>query len=201
MIAYHCQRVLCRTVFLLWFLLMLGGCDEKPSQSGAKQDTVKLVKNLPSGRFQLPTIHTPAPDFWIALPPGYQVKFVGRLPFDEFYIFRSDDPTLTDSTATSPGFLRVYVGTVAQSGLDKSARFTEASAQLMSYRTRWREWQEVDEGSKTFYAAEIAASDFFQATFPDLKKTPLFLHIYVGGTDTAQVDALMAAAATLTATP
>ncbi|MCC7439242.1 MAG: hypothetical protein IT211_12175 [Armatimonadetes bacterium] len=192
-----------RPGFFVALLLLWGaaGCSDKPSHNEAPHDTAKLVKNLPSGRFQLPTKHTPAPDFWIELPPGYQVKFVGRLPSDEFYIFRSDDPTLTDSNATSPGFLRIYMGTVAQTGLGKNTQFTETGAQLMSYRTRWREWKESAEGEKKFYVAEIAAQDFFQSTFPDLKKTPLFLHIYIGGTDTTQVAALMAAAATLATTP
>ncbi|MBL7989387.1 MAG: hypothetical protein JNJ94_15100 [Chlorobi bacterium] len=182
-------------------LLAIAGCSDKPSENRATPDTARLVKNLPSGRFQLPTKHTPAPDFWIELPPGYQVKFVGRLPSDEFYIFRSDDPTLADSTATSPGFLRIYMGTVAQTGLDSRTTFTETGAQLMSYHTRWREWKEPTSGGKPFYVAEIAAQDFFQTTFPNLKKTPLFLHIYIGGTDTTQVAALMAAATTLATTP
>ncbi|MCE7934113.1 MAG: hypothetical protein DYG96_05925 [Chlorobi bacterium CHB2] len=198
----HQPMMLRHAVFLLWLLpLVLVGCREEPSHNSAKPDTARLIKNLPSGRFQLPTIHTPAPDFWITLPPGYQVKFVGRMPSDEFYIFRSDDPTLADSTAVSPGFLRIYMGTIAQSGVDRNTQFTEASAQLMGYRTRWREWKEPTQSGKAFYAAEIAASDFFQTTFPNLKKAPLFLHIYAGGTDTAHVAALMAAAATLTTTP
>jgi hypothetical protein len=198
-----------RPVFniLIWGCLLalpLAHCadaaDETPAE---KADTAAPLKtDLPSGRFQLPTRHTPAPDFWITLPTGYEVKSVGRLPNDEFYIYRSDDPTLRDSTAISPGLLRVYIGVNPQSGLGPGDRYQVDSVSIDNYETQWKIWTEKLPDGGTFYVREITADkDFFSRLSPDLANAPLHLHLYIAGSDSSRTIELAHAVETIATLP
>lgn len=200
---------------MLFALLILSGCDtsqpakEKPDSTasdslpGSVRDTTPVVaKDLPAGRFQLPTAHTPAPDLWITLPEGYTVKNVGRLPNDEFFLIRDDDPSLTDTGAVTPGFLRVYVGVMPQSGLDSSVKAVTRPIVIAARPLEQKIWSEDLPGGKgRYYQREIVSSDFFSALSMDLAKTPLHLHLYAAGSDSAMVSELAATALTIGFSP
>ncbi len=171
--------------------LFMHGCGDSPDDKSGEGSGEKVSKDLPAGRFQLPTLHTPVPDLWITLPAGYEVKSVGRLPNDEFYIYRSDDPSLTDSTTVTPATLRVYIGVSFQSGLVTGDPFVADSTTLLDYPVVWKRWEEPLADGRKFYAREITAGrDLFLTFSPQLKNAPLHLHIYAGGTDSSLVEAL-----------
>jgi hypothetical protein len=174
--------------------LATGGADN------IRRDTV-IRDNLPAGRFQLPTAHTPAPDLWITLPPGYTVRSVGKMPDDEFFIFRSDDPTLRDTSAVTPGFMRVYVGVMPQTGVEPGEHPAEERVVVGGQPLLWRLWSERMPDGNTYYQREIKSGDFFAGISPELAKAPLHLHIYVAGRDSANVAALMRAARTISLRP
>jgi hypothetical protein len=171
----------------------------------ASPDTLRrdsiFREKLPAGRYQLPTAHTPAPDLWITLPAGYTVRSVGRMPDDEFFIFRSDDPTLHDTAAVTPGFMRVYVGVMPQTGVESGDHPTEENVLIGGEPLVWRLWSERTPDGKRYYQREIKSGDFFAGISPELAKAPLHLHIYVAGKDSAAVAALMRAARTISLRP
>lgn len=177
------------------------GCEQEHRPVHQRIENLRVKENLPSGRFQLPTLHTPAPDFWISLPSGYTVKITGRLPNDEFYIFRKDDPTLKDSTAISPGFLRIYVGVLPQSALGRGEAHGEEGTLLAGKAMVWKLWSDTLAGGGRFFNRELTSDDFFVSFSPELARSPLHLHVYVGGTDSARVADLMSAAQSLAVTP
>jgi hypothetical protein len=183
-------------------------CDEQGGAEGGDPTRVDSTKSdsvvshdLPQGRFELPTAHTPAPDFYITLPEGYTIKNNSRMPNDDFFIVRLDDPSLTDSTAITPGFMRVYVGVNAQSGLDAARRYEERGVMIARMPVTWRLWSDTLPDRSAYYYREIASSDFFAPLSPELARSPLHLHIYVAGRDSARVAELLAAAETLSLAP
>ena len=196
-------------VALLLAIFVLTGCErsEPPKETATSRDdsaaapkdsTAGLTKDLPSGRFQLPTAHTPAPDLWITLPKGYTVKNVGRLPNDEFFLIRDDDPSLTDTGAVTPGFLRIYVGVMPQSGLDSTVAATTRPIVIAARPLQQKIWSEELPGGKgRYYQREVTSSDFFSAISMELAKTPLHLHLYAAGSDSARVSELAATALTI----
>lgn len=184
--------------------LGVAGCGDRHApdekQQEPKLDTT-YKENLPSGRFQLPTRHTPAPDFFISLPEGYTVKIKSRFPNDEFFIIRNDDPSLRDSSAVTPGFMRVYVGVNPQTALNPKIPHTERHLMLGRALLTWRLWTEPLPDGATYYSREITSSDFYASISPELARAPLNLHIYVAGRDSARVAELAAAAETLALAP
>jgi hypothetical protein len=185
--------------------LVLGACKEppKPPEQTAKPapDTVgKMSENLPAGRFQIPTKHTPAPDFFITLPKGYSVKNMSRMPNDEFFFIRSDDPSATDSTLVTPGFMRLYVGVNAQTAIGKGAKVSEKNVMVGRVPMVWKLWTEPLPDGGTYYQREITSDDYFANFSRELAHAPLHLHIYVAGRDSAQVGELMTAASSLSVT-
>jgi len=195
---------------LVWLVaislvMLLSSCGdsrapEKEKPAPAPIDTT-LKENLPAGRFQLPTRHTPAPDFFISLPPGYEIKNRSRMPNDELYIIRSDDPSLSDSAAITPGFMRVYVGVKPQSGFDPKAPHTEKNVIIGRSPLVWRLWSDTLPDGKPYYMREIASSDFYASISPELARAPLNLNIYIAGRDSLQVAELMRAAESLAMAP
>ncbi len=195
--------------FLLLCLFALTSCDSsdapRPTPGGradsavATADSVPAVtEHLPSGRFQLPTAHTPAPDLWITLPEGYTVKNVSRLPNDEFFLVREDDPSMRDPEAVTTGFLRIYIGVIPQSGLDAKANAATRPIVIAARPLEQKSWAEDLPGGKgRYYQREITSSDFFSALSLDLSKTPLHLHLYAAGSDSARVSELAASALTI----
>jgi len=185
--------------------LLLGSCADAPKPAEEKPpaaDTTKrLSQNLPPGRFQLPTRHTPVPDFYITLPQGYTVKNLSQLPNDEYFFVRSDDPSLTDRKATTPGFMRFYVGVRAQSALDPARKHTEENVLVGRTPLTWTIWTEKLDDGAPYYVREITSDDYFANLSPEFANAPLHLHIYVAGRDSGRVAELAAAAATLSMTP
>ncbi len=194
-------------------VVLLPGCGDDAKQPSEKRDSAAaglqrplppdttLRENLPPGRFHIPTRHTPAPDFFITLPAGYTVKNRSRLPNDEYFIVRTDDPSLHDSTAVTPGFLRIYVGVRPQTGVRPETKFTERSVLLGRTMVTWKSWTDKLPDGAPYYIHEIASSDYFAAISPELARAPLNLHVYVGGRDKARVAELVRAAETLALTP
>ena len=191
-------------VLLAMTALAAHGCDREPSideTAKGKGDTAGLTRDLPPGRFQLPTLHTPAPDLWITLPEGYQVKVTGQLPNDEFFVIRSDDPSLHDTTAVTPGFMRIHVGVRPQTAID-STELLESNVSILDGRpVSFRTGTERLPGGEVYLKRELRSPDFFAAVSPDLAKTPLHLHVYVAGVDKATVDALIQAAGSIALAP
>ena len=186
-------------------VVVAAGCGERktPDTPQRKPKVVDTTyrQNLPAGRFQLPTRHTPAPDFFISLPEGYTVKIQSRFPNDEFFIVRSDDPSLRDSTAVTPGFMRVYVGVRPQTAYDPKIPHTERAVVIGRAVLSWKLWTETLPDGGTYYSREIASSDFYSSISPELARAPLNLHIYVAGRDSSRVSELAKAAETLAMVP
>lgn len=180
-------------------LTMLAACDGGPSaRPGAVPDTGKRVHGtLPGGRFQLPTLHTPVPDFYITLPTGFRIKDVGRMPNDEYYIIRADDPSLTDTAALTPGYLRFYVGVNAQRWIDSGVVSANDSIMLDGQPVVLKRWTEHMPNGAPYFNREISCSNFFVSRFPSFAKYPLNIHVYAGGLDSTRVEELMNAARTL----
>ncbi len=185
--------------------LLLGSCAEpapKPAGEQPPPDSARtLSQNLPPGRFQLPTRHTPVPDFYITLPQGYTVKNLSQLPNDEYFFVRGDDPSLTDRQATTPGFMRFYVGVRAQSALEPARKHTEENVLVGKTPLTWKLWTEELDNGAPYYVREITSSDYFANLSPEFANAPLHLHVYVAGRDSGRVAELMAAAASLSMTP
>jgi hypothetical protein len=178
-----------------------GGRERGPSDTATpKADTV-LKGELPSGRFQLPTRHTPAPDFFISLPEGYRVKLASRFPNDEFFIIRNDDPSLRDSAAVTPGFMRIYVGVKPQSAFDRKIEHTEHHVMIGRSLLTWYLWKEILPGGTPYFSREITSSDFYASISPELARAPLNLQIYVAGSDSIRVAELMRSAESLALAP
>jgi hypothetical protein len=182
--------------------LAIGGCGERRPLDAKKPNADTTFKTkLPEGRFQLPTTHTPAPDFFITLPEGYRVKMTGRFPNNEFFIIRNDDPSLRDSSAITPGFMRIYLGVRPQSAFDPKLPHTERHVMIGRSLLTWKQWSEKLPGGAPYYSREITSSDFFAYISPDLARAPLNLEIYVAGSDTARTAELMHSAESLALAP
>ncbi len=177
------------------------GCGDNEAPKPRGIDSLRVRDRLPSGRFQIPTTHTPAPDLWISLPEGYTVKGVGKMPNDEFYIFSKSDPTLKDPSAVSTGFLRIYIGVMTQSAIPPGRAVEHRAALIAGHPFEWSVWSDTLADKRSFLNREITSDDFFASISPELARAPLHLHIYVGGTDSAHVADLEHAAQTLAITP
>lgn len=191
-------------------LLAVAGCgDREAGENLPKADTVRgsadtsasVSAKLPAGRFQIPTAHTPVPDLFITLPDGYTIRNLSTLPDDQFFIFGNDDPSMTDSTAITPGFLRVYVGVKPQTGLREGQKRTEQNVVISGFPLVWNLWTEKLPDGADYYLREISSPDFFASISPELAKAPLNLHLYIAGRDSARVADLMRAAGTLSSHP
>ena len=200
----HRLALLCGIVVAM---MAAAACDEKGGDGGdtTRADSVRsdsvVSSNLPPGRFEIPTAHTPAPDFYITLPEGYTIKNNSRMPNDDFFIVRLDDPSLHDSTAITPGFMRVYVGVNAQSGLDPARKHEERGVMIARMPVTWRLWSDTLPDGSPYYYREIASSEFFAPLSPELARSPLHLHVYIAGSDSMRVAELLAAAETLSLAP
>lgn len=192
-----------------FLLAVAAGCTqsekaETPKQGAdsiaALRDTT-LRRNLPPGRFHVPTRHTPVPDFFISLPEGYMVKNLSRLPNDEYFVVRTDDPSLKDSAAVTPGFMLLYVGVKPQGSLPESGKFTTRVVKLGTTDVEWKEWADTLPDRSLYHIHDISSSDYFRTALPELAKAPLNLHIYVAGKDTARVAELVRAVESLSFTP
>jgi hypothetical protein len=193
---------------LLIALLSVGACngDSTPNTSANDADSTArhdslLSRNLPEGRFQIPTSITPAPNLWINLPAGYRIKDKSNFPNDRFFIVNEDDPSLADSTAVTPGFMQVYVGVKRQSALDSNSNAERRPVVIGGHPLEWRLWTDKLPDGSSYYQREITSSDFFSSMSPELAKAPLHVHIYVAGADSVRVAELMKAAGTLSIIP
>jgi hypothetical protein len=204
--------LLVRGLASMLLLLIASGCGEtkapeQPKSDSAararqRKDSLHIVSgNLPAGRFQLPTKHTPAPDLFISLPDGYTIKDASRFPDERFFIVRMDDPSIKDTTQVTPGFLRIYLGVNPQSGIEPGRKPTERAILLGGHPLVWKLWEDHLPDGRIYYGREIATSDFFAALSPELAKAPLNLHLYVAGSDTTRVNELMRAVETLALHP
>jgi hypothetical protein len=174
---------------------------QTPASDSTKGTDTILSHDLPTGRFQLPTRITPAPNLWITLPAGYTVKEAGKMPNDRFYILRDDDPSITDTNAVTPGFMVVVVGISARSGSDSVKKFTRQEVILGNYPAEWRMWTERLPDGVSFYVREIVSRDYFARLSPELARAPLNLVIHIAGADSGRVSELMRSAETMSIVP
>lgn len=200
------------TIGALTGALTLGACSERPDRSPAvdslaRRDSIardtsaRLTTNLPTGRFQLPTKVTPAPDLWITLPDGYQVKGASRAPDDLFFVVRTDDPGLADSTAVTPGYMRVYVGPRPQSPFVRQKTTDGERVFVAGQPLQWRLAEENLEDGRRYLKRDLRSADIFAQLSRELAETPLHLHVYVAGVDSARVAELMKAAESISIVP
>jgi hypothetical protein len=201
-------------------LLALAACDDEPRETrprgsssdtaatdGAATDTAasdttpRLTSDLPPGRFELPTQVTPAPNLWITLPDGYRVKGSSRLPDDLFYIVHTEDPSFDDTSAVTPGFMRLYVGPRPQKPFEGETTTPGERVLVAGYPLQWRHAEEKLEDGRTFLKRDLATADFFARFSPELAETPLHLHVYVAGVDAERVAALMKSAESISIVP
>jgi hypothetical protein len=192
---------------------LLGACAEKAGDpkvdidSAAHRDSIahdtsaRLTTNLPPGRFQLPTAVTPAPDLWITLPDGYQVKGTSKLPDDLFFVVHTDDPGLEDSTAVTPGYMRIYVGPKSQQPFTGEKTVDGERVLVAGQPLQWRLAEEKLEDGRTYLKRDLRSADIFTQLSSELAHTPLHLHVYVAGSDPARVAGLMKAAESISIVP
>lgn len=169
--------------------------------SSAVDTASRLTANLPPGRFQLPTRVSQAPDLWITLPEGYSVKPMDDDNDDRFFIVHSQDPTLRDTSAVTPGFMRVYVGPSEQRPFDGIATSEGERVMVIFQPLQWRLAEEVLGDSTRYYQRDLQSSGVFGRLSPELAKKRIYLHVYVAGSDSARVAELMRAAETLNIVP
>ena len=205
-------------VLMLFSAFLIGCSDQKPQDSQDSSDSVEqsatnapeplesgkitLEKtSTPSGRTQLPTFRTPAPDLWMTLPDGFSIRADTMLNYDIMVVSRDDDPLLNDSTQIPMGMLRI---TISDSTilLDLPGKHLgEQDGNLGNYLGRWRSSTVSLEGGETYYSYEMAADDYFARISPEKDIKSLHLHMYIGGKDSTVTERLRAAAATLSTAP
>lgn len=194
-------------------VLTLSSCMEKPrgvdavADSLARRDSIardtsaRLTSNLPPGRFELPTTATPAPNLWISLPEGYRVKGSSRAPDDIFFIVHTDDPGLEDSTAVTPGYMRVYVGPKEQHPFEGERTVDGDRVFVAGQPLQWRLAEETLPDGARYFKRDLRGGDILAQLSPDLAEARLALHIYVAGIDSARVAALMRSAESISVVP
>jgi len=175
--------------------------DSIARDSLARDTSARLTTDLPPGRFQLPTSITPAPDLWITLPDGYQVKGASRMPDDLFFIVHTDDPGLEDSTAVTPGYMRIYVGPTPQQPFAGESTVAGERVLVAGQPLEWRLAEETIEGGGRYLKRDLRSADIFAQLSSELARTPLHLHVYVAGSDPARVAELMRSAESISIVP
>lgn len=205
-------------VLVLLSAFLIGCSDQKPQDSQNHSDSVEpgvsdapellesgkitLEKtSTPSGRTQLPTYRTPAPDLWMTLPEGFSIRADTMLNYDIMVVSRDDDPLLSDSTQIPMGMLRITISdsTILLDLPGKHVR--EQDGNLGNYLGRWRSSTFPLEDGGTYYSYEMAADDYFARISPENDIKSLHLHMYIGGKDSTVTERLRAAAATLSTAP
>jgi hypothetical protein len=197
----------------------LSGCGESPREASRQDSSATIAHDssnagatgvdtaarysakLPPGRFQLPTRVTAAPDLWITLPEGYRVKGASERTGDRFFIVNTNDPGLTDSTAVTPGFMRIYVGHDEQRPFEDVKTSEGERVLVAGFPLQWRLASESLPSGGTYRQAELSSGDFFSRFSPELSREALVLHVYVAGADSAKVGDLMKAAESLSIVP
>jgi len=196
----------CARVFALVASLVVAACgDDEPRTTVETTDSVsgsaqRVRGRLPQGRFELPTPNSGAPHLFITLPEGYSVRPTGSGTFDQFFIVESTDPSILDSTATTPGFLQVYVGEDPRPSVNDRRTFTR-HAVIGGRPVVWREWTDQLSDRRSYYARELITRDFFRSLAESIANRNLCLHVYVAGADSVRVARLVRAAESLRMTP
>ncbi len=192
-----------RFFIVLAFVIVLGGCGESP-RAKPPADTLAIPKTvrdtLPEGRYELPMPFSGAPHLFISLPVGYQVRPTGVGESDQFFIVAADDPSARDSTATTPGFLQIYVGAKEQRASMGSAAKRRATV-IARRPMLWDVWDEHLPNGTSYHVREIVTREFFRPFSRELMERRLELHIYIAGADSAAVERLVTAAETISVTP
>lgn len=193
-----------RLIMALTVLLVIGGCGDSPEKNSSDDsgsNRSKTVRGrLPEGRYELPMPYSGAPHLFITMPPGYQVRPTGVGETDQFFIVSADDPSARDSTATTPGFLQIYVGEKEQkASMGSAAR--RRPAVIAGRPMLWDTWDEKLPDGSTYYVREIVTREFFRPFSRELMERRLELHIYIAGADSTTVERLAAAAETISVTP
>lgn len=172
----------------------------RPRTAGV-DTSARLTKDLPAGRFQLPTNATPAPDLWISLPDGYRVKGASDRIDDRFYVVHTKDPSLTDTSAVTPGFMLIYVGATRQNPFTSVKTKDGERVLVVGQPLQWRLAEDSLPDGGRYYQRDIGSHDIFARLSSKLASTPLHLHIYVAGSDSTRVADLMRSAESISIVP
>ncbi|MBC8144352.1 MAG: hypothetical protein H7X80_02135 [bacterium] len=179
----------------------IDAADSSKTRDGVVDTTTRLTQNLPSGRFQLPTQATAAPDLWITLPDGYRVKSASDSVDDRFYVVHTDDPSLTDSSTTTPGFMLLYVGRTEQRPFEGVKTTDGERVMVIGQPLQWRTASESTPTGGRYYQADIGSADVFGRLSSELARARMHLHIYVAGNDSSRVADLMRSAESISIVP
>lgn len=193
------RSLLCGAVLIVFGAL--AGCVERAPQTrsadssrATSKDSVQktVADTLPAGRFQLRFHTRGVPDLFISLPAGYTIKDVGKSGEDDLLMASVDDPSLGNSDALTPGYIRLRTMARGGLGLPPNARPDSADIIIAGRPVRWIRATMTEEG-KPFHYARIESSDFFSALSPELAHSAPVLVVEVAGADSRRVDALVAA--------
>ena len=158
----------------------------------------------PSGRTQLPTFRTAAPDLWITLPEGFTVRVDTMFSYDIMVVASNDDPLLRDSTQIPLGMLRVTISDstirLPLPGKQAPERNVVLGA-LDNYLGLWRSSTVALPDGTTYSSYEMAANDFFARIYQDREIKDLRLHLYIGGKDSVKTAQLLKAVESISIKP
>lgn len=126
-----------------------------------------------------------APGLRLDLPPGYEAT--SESTAEDFVVYY----------VTRPGgdaSLGIYVGMPPSSFAPADA---ERGPELEGTGARWSRWEHVDEDGRRWHASEVVLEGWFADGAGGAAPDELVLHLFVTGSDPAEVEALRRAAATL----
>lgn len=166
-----------------------------------KEGVVRLPTETPTGRVQLPTVRTAAPDLWVTLPDGFTVRADTTLEYDLLVVSRTDDPLLSDSTQVPFGMLRIVVGDTTIRVTPPGVQVAERNGMIGDYPGRWRYYTAVIPGGATYYSHELIADDYFARISPERDMKNLRLHMYIAGKDTSVIRQLIAVSESVSTKP
>lgn len=182
-----------RTHLLFLFvlpLLVAAGCGPP------RKDRSGLLKGVQLNEVVLHCTHTDIPDLTLKVPPEFEVAEMRETHNDKFLIGRASD------TGTSTGQIVVTVTPAPARVIADSAKYVENLAEMFGGDILWREYTFVEEGVELnsygppIYQHEVLSIDPLER-FNKQRGQPLFLHIFVVGSDSATVERLVACVETM----
>ena len=170
-------------------------------ESEGTNGIVTLESGSTSGRVQLPTYRTPAPDLWITMPEGFSVRVDTMLTYDIMVVARNDDPLLDDSTRIPEGMLRIIVSDSAIRLPLPGKDIREQKSVVGDYPGIWRSSTVTIPSGEAYVSYEMIADDYFARTSPEQEVKDLRLHLYIGGKDSVVTGQLLEAVTTISIKP
>lgn len=165
-------------------------------------DLTRAVPVDPEGLTRIPTYNTGAGPLFMRLPEKFRVRVDSGYDADMIFIYRQDDPLVAGDLTKAPL-------AIARLTISDSAMALDSPGTLgRSYRSRvngvpieytYRREQITGEGIYHGYESEM--EHFFASKDPSPSLNDLHLHLYVGGTDSLAVRALLESLTSLSFRP